>query len=506
MAHSGQSSKKSSNKEWLVLVLIILALLPVTIDATILHVAIPTLTLSLGASGTEVLWIIDIYPLVMAGLLLPMGVLGDKVGHKKIISYGLALFAIGSLLAGFSATPLYLIFSRGLLAFGGSMIMPGTLAIIRQTFTDEGRRGTALGIWAAAGTAGAAVGPVIGGIIVEHFWWGAVFLVNIPLLLLVIPLIGIGVPKSISDPTKPWILKEAVVVLAGVILFIYSIKSFFKANSSIGISSAAAVLGIVFLFYFFRKQKTAALPMIDISLLQDRRILIGMLLCFIPMAVIVGFEFLLAQELQFVHLLSPINAGLFMLPFVIASAVAGPITGSIIQKAGFRNVIVTALTMAAVSFFVLSTLEFSTFSIPLLIWFILLGFSLGMILITATTSIMAAAPENKAGMAGSMESIAYELGTGLGITFFGIVLSQLFIKNFAIAGTPLPSYPTISDAIIAANTIGGPQAELIKSTARMAFQEAHHTVLLLAGSLLLVLALLLLFIIPKAAKKVDPAL
>jgi DHA2 family multidrug resistance protein-like MFS transporter len=150
-------------KQWLILAIIITALIPVTIDATILHVAIPTLTLSLGASGNEVLWIIDIYPLMMAGLLLPMGILGDKIGHRKVLLCGLALFGIASFLAGFSSTAFYLILSRGLLALGGSMIMPVTLAIISQTFTDEVKRGTALGIWAAVGTAGAAVGPVIGG-------------------------------------------------------------------------------------------------------------------------------------------------------------------------------------------------------------------------------------------------------------------------------------------------------------------------------------------------------
>lgn len=149
--------------QWLVLAIIIASLIPVTIDATILHVAIPTLTLSLGASGNEVLWIIDIYPLIMAGLLFPMGILGDKIEHKKVLLFGLTIFGIASFMAGFSSAPIYLILSRALLAVGGSMIMPVTLAIISQTFTNEAQRGTALGIWAAVGTVGAAVGPVIGG-------------------------------------------------------------------------------------------------------------------------------------------------------------------------------------------------------------------------------------------------------------------------------------------------------------------------------------------------------
>jgi DHA2 family multidrug resistance protein-like MFS transporter len=490
------------SNSWAVLAIIITALIPVTIDATILHVAIPTLTLSLGASGNEVLWIIDIYPLIMAGLLLPMGILGDKIGHKKLLLYGLMLFAVASFLAGISSTPLYLILSRGILALGGSMIMPVTLAIIRQAFTDEAKCGTALGIWAAVGTAGAAIGPVIGGIIVEYYWWGAVFLVNIPLLLLVIPLVWFGVPKGISNPDKPWVLKEASLVLVGVILFVYSIKSLFKAEHPIWLSLATGFVGFFFLRLFLKKQKNSSDPMLDLVLLKDRRILLGMVLCFAPMAVIVGFEFLLAQELQFVHQISPANAGYFMTPFVISAAIAGPITGSIIAKIGFRNVIVTALSLASLSFFILSTLDFSTLSGGLVFWLSILGFSLGMVLISGTTSIMSSTPQDKAGMAGSMESIAYELGTGLGITFFGIVLSQIFIKKFVISEALVKELPkqvssSIGDAFMVANSLGAEKEALIKKAAMLAFQDAHHVVLILAGVVLAILSFVMVFVLPK---------
>ncbi|MCD0474567.1 MFS transporter [Flavobacterium sp. EDS] len=491
--------------QWLVLAIIIASLIPVTIDATILHVAIPTLTLSLGASGNEVLWIIDIYPLIMAGLLLPMGILGDKIGHKKVLLFGLTIFGIASFLAGFSSAPIYLILSRALLALGGSMIMPVTLAIISQTFTNEAQRGTALGIWAAIGTAGAAVGPVIGGVIVEHYWWGAVFLINLPLILIVIPLIWIGVPKGISSPEKPWVLKDAALVLVGVILFIYGIKTIFKEDHPLWISIAVGIIGFIFLRLFFIKQKISPFPMIDMQLLQNKRILLGMLLCFVPMAVIVGFEFLLAQELQFVHKLSPIDAGLFMLPFVTSSAVAGPLTGSILGRIGFKNLIITVLSLSSLSFFMLSQLDFSSFTASLLFWSIVLGFSLGVVLIAGTTAIMSAAPLDKAGMAGSMESISYELGTGLGITFFGIILSQIFIKKFIINEELLKELPkqvnnSIGDAMIVANELGGEKGEVIKKAAMTAFKDAHDVVLILAGTVLAILALILVFILPKEKK------
>ncbi len=495
---------KNANRSnpWAVLAIIITALIPVTIDATILHVAIPTLTLSLGASGNEVLWIIDIYPLMMAGLLLPMGILGDKIGHKKLLLYGLALFAIASFLAGISSTPLFLILSRGILALGGSMIMPVTLAIIRQTFTDEAKCGTALGIWAAVGTAGAAIGPVVGGIIVEYYWWGAVFLVNIPLLLCVIPLVWFGIPKGISNPDKPWVLKEAALVLVGVILFVYSLKTLFKIGHPLWISIAIGFVGLFLLRLFLKKQKISTSPMLDMVLLKDRRILLGMVLCFVPMAVIVGFEFILAQELQFVHQISPANAGLFMMPFIFSAAIAGPITGSIITKVGFRKVILAALSLSSLSFFILSTLDFSSLSGSLIFCLSILGFSLGMVLISGTTSIMSSTPQDKAGMAGSMESIAYELGTGLGITFFGIVVSQIFIEKFAISDALLKALPkqvnnSIGDAFIVANTLGVEEEEIVKKAAMLAFQDAHQLVLILAGAVLAILIFVLVFVLPK---------
>lgn len=493
---------QGKKNEWLILAIIIVALIPVTIDATILHVAIPTLTLSIGATGNEVLWIIDTYPLIMAGLLLPMGVLGDKIGHKKILLFGVSIFALASLCAGLSTLPIYLILSRALLALGGSMIMPVTLAIIRQTFTEEKKCGQALGIWAAVGTMGAALGPLIGGILVEHYSWEAVFLVNIPLLLIMIPAIWFGIPIGVSDPKKSWNFKDAVLLLIGVITFVYALKSVFKQHQSLWISLIAGVIGSIFLTWFFKKQRDTSNPMIDIGLLKDRRILLGMLLCFVPMAVIVGFEFLLAQELQFVHQFSPITAGQFMLPFAIAAAIAGPVTGSVMNKFSYRKLIIGVLALSSLSFFMLSSLDFSIMSIALFCWLVVLGFGLGMILMAATSSIMAAVPVDKAGAAGSMESIAYELGTGLGIAFFGIVLSQIFRNEIAstqVFSTQLTNDApaSISDALILANSLGGAKAAEIRTAAMDAFLVAHHWVLITAGTVLGALAVAMGFLLPK---------
>lgn len=193
------------------------------------------------------------------------------------------------------------------------------------------------------------------------------------------------------------------------------------------------------------------------------------------------------------------------LPLACSSAVAGPLTGSFIKKIGFRKVIVTVLAVSSICFFMLSRLDFSTLSFSLFCWLVILGFSLGMILMAATTSIMSATPVDKAGAAGSMESIAYELGTGLGIAFFGIVLSQIFMREFTITEELLSEVPkeaqgSISDALMLANSLGGTKAEEIRNSAMIAFEGAHNGVLILAGSLLAILAFMMVFLLPKEEK------
>ena len=210
-------------RRWLVLLAVMLAFLPVVIDMTILHIAVPSLTLALDASATEVLWIIDIYPLLMAGLLVPMGTLADRIGHRRVLLMGLVIFGFASLLAAFAPSPALLIGARVLLALGGSMIMPCVLGIIRWTFEDEKERAMALGLWGTVGAAGAALGPLIGGALLEHFWWGSAFLINVPIMLVVAPLVFILLPRTPHTTTGSWALGQALLLVAGMLALVYSI-------------------------------------------------------------------------------------------------------------------------------------------------------------------------------------------------------------------------------------------------------------------------------------------
>ncbi|MDU5687583.1 MAG: MFS transporter, partial [Kluyvera cryocrescens] len=231
------------SRQWLTLMAILMVYIPVAIDATVLHVAAPTLSVALGTSGNELLWIIDIYSLVMAGMVLPMGALGDKIGFKRLLLLGSGIFGIASLAAAFSPTALALIVSRSLLAIGAAMIVPATLAGIRSTFAEAKHRNMALGLWAAVGSGGAAFGPLVGGLLLEHFYWGSVFLINVPIVLAVMLCSARLVPRQPARREQPLNLTQALMLIAAILMLVYSAKSALKGQLAVWITVSVALVG-----------------------------------------------------------------------------------------------------------------------------------------------------------------------------------------------------------------------------------------------------------------------
>lgn len=325
-------------RQWLALVIIVLVYIPVAIDATVLHVAAPTLSMTLGASGNELLWIIDIYSLVMAGMVLPMGALGDRIGFKRLLMIGSVLFGLSSLAAAFAPSAGWLIAARASLAIGAAMIIPATLAGIRTLFTDARHRNIALGVWAAVGSGGAAFGPLIGGMLLEHFYWGSVFLINVPIVLIVVSLAARFVPAQQGRPEQPLNISHAIMLIVAILLLVYSAKTALKGVLSPWMVACTLLTGAVMLFIFVRIQLRARVPMIDMRLFCHRIILSGVVMAMTAMIALVGFELLMAQELQFVHGFTPFEAGIFMLPVMVASGFSGPIAGVLVGRLGLRIV------------------------------------------------------------------------------------------------------------------------------------------------------------------------
>lgn len=481
------------SRQWLTLVAILLVYLPVAIDATVLHVAAPTLSMSLGTSSNELLWIIDIYSLVMAGMVLPMGALGDKIGFKRLLLLGSAIFGVSSLAAAFSPTALALIAFRALLAIGAAMIVPATLAGIRNTFSQARHRNMALGLWAAIGSGGAAFGPLVGGILLEHFYWGSVFLINVPIVLAVIAFSARMVPRQPARREQPLNLTQALMLIVAILMLVFSAKSALKGQMALWMTGLIALVGLALLVRFVRQQLSAATPMVDMRLFTHRIILSGVMMAMTALITLVGFELLMAQELQFVHGKTPFEAGLFMLPLMLASGFSGPVAGVMVSRLGLRQVATGGMLLSAFSFLGLSMTDFS--SQQWLAWGLmtLLGFSVASALLASGAAIMAAAPKEKAAAAGAIETMAYELGAGLGIALFGLILTRSYSSSIVLPGgmdgqAAAQASSSISEAIALAQSLPAVPAHSLIAAAKTAFISAHSIVLATAGVLLLLLA------------------
>ncbi len=471
------------SRQWMTLMAILLVYIPVAIDATVLHVAAPTLSVALGSSGNELLWIIDIYSLVMAGMVLPMGALGDKIGFKRLLLLGSAIFGIASLCAALSPTAMTLIASRALLAVGAAMIVPATLAGIRSTFAEASQRNMALGLWAAVGSGGAAFGPLVGGILLEHFYWGSVFLINVPIVLVVIAINAKVVPRQPARREQPLNLLQALVLIAAILMLVFSAKSALKGQLALWLTALVALGGAAMLTWFIRKQLSAARPMVDMRLFTHRIILSGVMMAMTALITLVGFELLMAQELQFVHQKTPFEAGIFMLPVMVASGFSGPIAGLLVSRLGLREVATCGMLLSAFSFLGLALTDFSTQQ--WLAW--------GLMLLASSSAIMAAAPKEKAAAAGAIETMAYELGAGLGIALFGLILTRSYSASIALpsglsGAMAQQAASSIGEAVSLSQALPAGVAQALMAAAKAAFIQAHSLVLATAGVLLLLLA------------------
>ncbi|MEL7558230.1 MFS transporter [Stutzerimonas chloritidismutans] len=476
-------------RRWLILLAVMLAFLPVVIDMTILHIAMPSLTLALSASATEVLWIIDIYPLLMAGLLVPMGTLADGIGNRRMLLTGLVVFGLASLLAAFAPTPALLIGARVLLALGGSMIMPCVLGIIRRIFEDEDERAMALGLWGMVGAAGAALGPLIGGALLEHLWWGSAFLINVPIMLVIAPLVFILLPRSEATTPGNWGPRQALLLIVGMLSLVYGIKAAVGGTQPLGVAVLVALLGLALLSLFARVQLRSKTPMLDLALFSRPAILAGIIMALVSIGALAGVELTLAQELQYVLGKTPLEAGIFMIPIMAAAAVGGPVAGYFSNLYGLRLVASTSLAVSPVALAFLAMADFHQPGFVVLVLLALLGLTLSIGLTTSSIAIMGAVEACEGAAAGSLEATAYELGTGLGVTFFGMFMSSLFSRTFSLPvdlASPLAERAarSIGDSYVVAYSLGQPQSAALIEAAKEAF-SATHAMLLIAASVMI---------------------
>ncbi|MFF7654120.1 MFS transporter [Streptomyces sp. NPDC007983] len=476
---------------WIVLLVLCVSLLLVAVDATVLHVAVPAVTEDLRPGAIELLWIVDAYPLVCASLLILFGTLGDRVGRRRVLLLGYAFFGAASALAAFAATPQILIVARALLGVGGAMIMPATLSILRQVFPDRRERALAIGIWSAVAAVGAAVGPLLGGFLVENFWWGSVFLVNLPLMAVALPVGRWLLPESTGDRDGPWDVLGALMAACGLFCLVFGVKRMGSGAGPLDAPTAAPVLfGLVVLVLFVRRQRRRTHPLVDLKLFARPAFSISVGCIVVALLALVGLELIAAQYLQLVLGLTPLETGLRLLPLTFAAMAAGLVGSRMLQRLGPRAMVALGFVLTAAGVLSLTVMGQSDRPAVLVISFVVLGFGLETTLFSAYESMLNEASAKSAGGAAAIGETSYQLGAGIGIAFLGSVMNAAYKPGVSsVAGVPDRASSAASQSLGAAYDVsahlGGKPGAALLAAARASFVHGLHVTLAVSAGLLL---------------------
>jgi DHA2 family multidrug resistance protein-like MFS transporter len=434
---------------WAALVVLMLPVLLVSVDNTVLSFALPDIALDLAPTSTEQLWIIDAYPLVLAGLLVTMGTLGDRYGRRRMLLIGAVGFAAVSVLAAFAPTAGLLIAARAGMGVFGAMLMPSTLSLLRSIFTDRDQRRLAIAVWASMFSAGAALGPIVGGILLEHFAWGSVFLMSVPVLIPLLVLAPLLVPES-RDP-HPGRIDPAGIALSMLTMVpvVYAIKET-AVHGPGWMPVALTLVGVGFGVLFVRRQLASDAPMLDMRLFARGTFSGALLVNLLSVIALVGFLYFVAQHLQLIVGLPPMQAGLALVPGMVAMIVAGLLVVPIARRVAPRIVVPIALGFSVVAY-LLVPLAVGDGALSLLIAaFTLLGVGIGAAETVSNDLILASAPPAKAGAASAVSETAYELGAVLGTAVLGGILTAAYRSGIVL---PAGLDPAAADA--ARETLAG---------------------------------------------------
>lgn len=499
-------------RRWQILAVLCVSLFVIVMDNTIVNVALPTLARELGAGTSSLQWIVDAYTLVFAGLLLAAGGLGDRFGRKGALLAGLALFGAFSAAGAFASSTGQLISARAVMGVGAALIFPTTLAIVVNVFTEPRERAAAIGIWTAIAGVGVALGPISGGWLLEHFSWGSVFLVNVPVTVAGIVGTLVLVPRS-RDPRAPRLdLPGLVLSIAGVTLLVWSLieapsHGWISATTIGGIVGAVALL-LVFAWWELR---TPA-PLLDVNLFRNMRFTAASLAITLGFFALFGFIFLVTQYLQLVKGYSALQAGVRTLPFAIAMVVAAVSSPKVVQRIGTKLVVAAGLALMAGGFAIASTNDASTSYAVIASAMVLMGFGLGSAAAPATESILASLPREKAGVGSAVNDTTREVGGTLGVAVLGSIMASVYGGRIldALSGTPLPAGlraaagDSLAAALQIAGGVGGAAGRGIALAAQDAFVQAFQIGSVVTGAVALVGAVIALLFLPARSRQEEP--
>lgn len=470
-----ETINKASTKEWVGLAILALPCMLYSMDLTILNLAVPKLSADLKPSSTQLLWIVDIYGFLLAGFMITMGSLGDKMGRRKILLIGAAVFGLASVLAAFSNSANALILSRGILGVAGATLAPSTLSLIRNMFEDPKQRIVAIGIWITSFSTGGAIGPVIGGIILEYYWWGAVFLVSIPVMVLLLILGPLLLPEYKNPEAGRIDLLSALMSLAAILSLVYGLKSTFQDGLG-GLTIGFIIIGLIIGTLFIQRQKKLDHPFIDLNFFKDRRFTTALILHLLTAFALFGMFFFIAQYFQLVLGLSAFEAGLWGLPSGVSFIIGSLATTALVKRYKAEELMATGFGVAAVGFGCLMFLGSSMDLVLLVISQALFSLGISAIFTLITDVVVESVPPERAGLAASMSESSFELGGALGIAILGSIGAVLYRNGILNSAFHLQVdlADTLGGAMLSANELSAHQAASFLSIARQSFTVGVH--------------------------------
>jgi DHA2 family multidrug resistance protein-like MFS transporter len=481
----------SHPRRWQVLAVLCAGLFVVAIDVTVLYVAAPAISEELAPSATGLLWILDVYPLVVAPLLVAASSLGDRFGRKRLLLIGLALLGVGSLAAAFAWSTGALIAARALMGVGAAALMPSTMAILRDVFRDRQERRTAVGFWSAVLAIGSAIGPLLGGVVVAHWWWGGVFLIGVPVVLVALVLATRLLPESRSAEPPPWDSAAIAMVTFAVLAFAYAIKDGarhgFADPVTLALLAAAAIAGTAFV----RRQLAARQPMLDVRLFGDRMFAVATGCVALSMFALIGLELFFAQYFQLVDGLDPLAASVRLLPLMIAACVGGLVAAPLLRRFDTRITITGGLGLTTLSLVPALAIGEDHSYLLLAPAFAVMGCAIEVALVGANDILISAVSPNRAGNAAAIEETAYQLGGGLGIAVLGSVLAAVYSHALAVpagtaAGLRGAADESLGRAVEATGHLPPRLADALLESARSAFVSGLRAAIVVSIVLLAV--------------------
>ncbi len=500
---------KAGRREWLGLAILALPTLLVSMDMTVLHLAVPAITDDLQPSNTQLLWSVDVYGFLVAGLLITMGSIGDRIGRKRLLLVGAAAFGIASVVAALSNSAEMLVASRALLGIAGATLMPSTLSLIRTMFHDPAQRGAAIGVWAMSFAMGSMLGPLVGGTLLEFFWWGSVFLIGVPVMVLLLALGPFLLPEHREENPGRTDLLSAILSLAAILSVIYGLKHATEAGLDLR-AGGFLVGGLVVGALFLRRQRSLADPMLDLGLFRSRTFSTSLVMLTLVTLLMAGAQLFIMQYLQLVHGLSPFQAGLWSIPTnvgVMLGSIGGPM---LLKTLRLNHLLAIAMTVLTVGMLLLTLVNSPSDLGLVVIGSAVIGLGLGPMVALGTDLIVGAAPPERAGAASAVSETGTELGAALGIAVLGSIGFAVYrgtlgdiLPDGLTAEAAAASEETLGSAVSVAAELPGQLGGELLAAARAAFIDGLQTTAVVGGTVAALLVVVSLWLL-RDARVGDP--